>query len=154
MTTRPRLTIKVNGIPVTGDSDSDAPLSDDLKDHLYMFYFQSTLDEQRTQWIVFPPPVESLLPDYTGSRARQLALTRTQLFAGNRTRWSPIYLYSADNLDSILSGHSSSGHVIGNPVLAPLDVEDLKEAYSLTTPTKAIRAIDRLLITVHNSSVK
>ena len=154
MTTRPRLTIKVNGIPVVGGSDSDAPLSGDLKDHLYMFYFQSTLGEKRNQWIVFPPPVVSLLPDYSGSRTRQLALTRTQMFSSNRTRWSPIYLHSAETLDTILADLASNGHAIGNTVLVPLEVDDLMEAYSLTTPTKAIRAIDRLLAAVHNSSIK
>lgn len=152
MTTPPRLTIKVNGVPVSS-GEATAP-SGDAKDHLYMFYFQSVKDEHRNQWIVFPPPAEELLPKYSSTRDRQLTLSRTQTFAGNRSRWSPSYVYSPDTLNTIVTDLVARGHEVGGLLVVPLGLDDMAEAYDLATPQKALRSIDRLLGAVYNTSIK
>ena len=152
MTAAPRLTIKVNGVPVSS-GEATSP-SGDAKDHLYMFYFQTVKGEQRNQWIVFPPPVEELLPEYFSTRERQLTLSRTQTFAGNRSRWSPSYVYSPDTLTTIVTDLVARGHEVGGLLVVPLELDDMAEAYNLATPQKALRSIDRLLGAVHNTSIK
>lgn len=146
----PKLTIKVNGVPVGGLGNPTT----DLKDRLYMAYFQAAKGETRHQWIVFPPPVEEVLPEYDQARDRQLTLSRTQTFVGNRARWSPSYIRTTTQLESLLSDLVEQGFDIGSILVVPLEEDDFKKAYDHTTPEKAIRAIDRLLESVYNSSIK
>ena len=149
--TVPRLVIKIDGVPVMGEDP--APKTSNIEDHLYMIYFQTSKGDFRTQWIVFPPPHEKLIEN-TQNRERQLVLSRTQSFAGNRARWSPTYIYSPEQIQNILNDLAENGQPVEYEVVVPLEVDDLQEAYSNRTPTKALRAVDKMLNSVHNISIK
>lgn len=147
----PRLRIRVNGELITPGSSTNT-----LADHLYAVYFQSTAGVIRNQWVVFPPPVEELLPKYSASRDRQITFARTQSFPGNRSRWSKGFAQTPDGFAALLESEAKSNRTLEKILVVPLGLDALEEAYdpSSSSPSKAFRAVDTLLTSVHGISIK
>lgn len=156
MTTTPTVTIRVGGVPVSVATTAVPDGVSVSEDNLFMTYFQATKGEERRQWIVFPPAVAGFgIPDTEVGVERVLVLSRTQKFAGNRSKWFTGFSFSPHtSIINELNLLSSRGYELGGTVVAPLEADDYLSVYTNTTSHKAIRAIDRALNAVHDISVK
>lgn len=147
----PHVTIRVKGSPATGDISVAT-----LEDSLHMFYLQAVDGEKRYQWIVFPPAVGALGvsdQEVTASAGRVKVLHRVQEFEGNRSKWFHSVKDDTFLLEALKSSQNK-GHAVSKPVVVKLELDDYQAAWQGETPHKAIRAVDRAIKDVLNTSVK
>lgn len=160
--TTPTITITVGSSPVAASSTAipstpvagmATPTTAVSTANLFMTYVQAVKAGKREQFIVFPPPVESLgvTDKWNGQGIRMLTLHRRQDFPGNRSKWFERYIYTEydqNKIETNLENLSNRGYEIGGLVVVPLEVDDYVKVYNGTTPHKAIRAINRALSTM------
>lgn len=150
--TTPTVTISVSGVPITATTTS-IPTSGgaaDATQTLYMMYVQATKDEQRYQWVVFPPARaelgvnEDLVPE---APETVYMLSRVQRQKGNRSKWFHHRLYPTSTpLAETVASHAAQGFEVGPVVAVPLEDDDYQAVWNTgETPHKALRAVDRAL---------
>ena len=149
----PTVTITVGGVPVTatrgGVPAEDVP----GEDALYMLYVQAVKGEQRKQWLVFPPALESL--GVKSARVKSdktlLMLARIQTEPGNRSKWFQHTIITDGEGNNTLRNTlnnliQSEGWEVGFALAIPCELDDYLKAWNdQATPHKAMRAVDRAL---------
>lgn len=147
----PSVTITVKGVPVTGGTVPGSGGA--LESALHMVYAQAVKDDERRQWVVFPPRVEALGCEKDDPE-QVLILARHQEFKGNRTKWHHARAYKT-GLAETLAEFAGQGWTVGGIVAVPLEKDDYLAAWNDNdTPHKAMRAVSRQLEAAYGITVK